>query len=255
MITTIDDQSGVVIVRDGETETSYPLASAEGFAAVSRAWIRAGWDAKYVYSFTWFGRPIIQLPDDIIRIQEVLYKVKPDVLIETGIAHGGSLVFYATLFKAMERGRVIGIDIDIRAANRAALEAHELFPLITLVEGSSTDADVRQRVTKQIGENDTVFVVLDSNHSRDHVLKELETYAPLVTVGSYIAVADGVMEQVVGGPRTRPDWDWNTPRQAVLAFVASNPDFVLEEPVWPFNEGAVNQRVTYWPDAFLRRIR
>jgi cephalosporin hydroxylase len=255
MITTIDEEAGVVIVRDGTRDTSYPLASAEGFAAVSRAWIRAGWDAKYVYSFTWFGRPIIQLPDDIIRIQEVLYKVKPDVLIETGIAHGGSLVFYASLFKAMGHGRVIGVDVDIRQANRAALEAHELSSLITLVEGSSTDTAVCQRVREAIGGDETVVVVLDSNHSREHVLGELEAYAPLVTVGSYIVVTDGVMEQVAGGPRTRPDWKWNNPRQAALAFVARNPNFAIEEPVWPFNEGAVTQRVTYWPDAFLRRIR
>jgi cephalosporin hydroxylase len=110
-------------------------------------------------------------------------------------------------------------------------------------------------VQNAIGENETVFVVLDSNHTRDHVLLELETYAPLVSVGSYIVVADGMMEQVAGAPRTRPDWYWNNPRQAALAFLAGNPDFVLEEPVWPFNEGMVNQRVTYWPDAFLRRVR
>ena len=127
MITTIDEESGEVVVRDGDKETRHPLASAEGFAAASRAWLRAGWDAKYVYGFSWFGRPIIQLPDDLVRIQEVIYAVKPDVLIETGIAHGGSLIFYASLFKAMGRGRVIGIDIEIRPANRAAIESHELF--------------------------------------------------------------------------------------------------------------------------------
>src|ERR1700733_1474978 len=133
MITTIDDKAGVVIVKDGNEERRYPLESNEGFMAVSAAWLRAGWDAKYVYSFTWFGRPVIQLPDDMIRIQEIIYQIKPDVIVETGVAHGGSLIFYATLCKAMGRGRVIGVEIEIRPANRAKIEAHEFFPLIDLI--------------------------------------------------------------------------------------------------------------------------
>ena len=253
-ITIIDDASAEVVVRDAAGERRHPLGSAEGFAAVSRAWLRAGWDAKHVYSFTWLGRPIIQLPEDMIRIQEMIFRVKPDVLIETGVAHGGSLVFYASLFKAMDRGRVIGVDVEIRPHNRTAIEAHPLCDRITLIEGSSTDAAVVERVRRLVGPKDTVRVVLDSSHSRDHVLEELRAYGPMVSVGSYIVACDGVMEQVAGGPRTKEDWAWNNPKQAARQFLSEESRFELHEPEWLFNEGAVRDRVTYWPDAFLRRI-
>src|SRR5258708_7481060 len=114
MIYEIDDTAGVVRMRDGLSVQEFSLASPEGFQAVSKAWLRAGWDAKYVYGFSWFGRPIIQLPDAMFRLQEVLYAVKPDVIVETGVAHGGSLVFHASLCKAMGRGRIVGVDIEIR---------------------------------------------------------------------------------------------------------------------------------------------
>ena len=254
-ITIVDDKAAEVTVRDESGERRYPLGSAEGFAAVSRAWIRAGWDARHVYGFAWMGRPIIQLPDDMVRIQEVLWQVKPDVLIETGVAHGGSLVFYASLFKAMDKGRVIGIDIDIRAPNRAAIEAHPLAGRIALIEGSSTDAAVIDRVRALLHPGESVLVMLDSAHTKEHVLAELRAYAPLVSVGSYIVATDGVMELVAGGPRTGKDWSWNNPRQAALQFAAEDARFEICEPEWPFNEGAVRQRVTYWPDAFLRRVR
>ena len=255
MITIIDEEQGSVVVRKDGQETRHPLASPEGFAAVSSAWLRAGWDTKYVYGFSWFGRPIIQLPDDMVRIQEVIYAIKPDVVIETGVAHGGSLVFYASLFKAMGRGRVIGIDIEIRPHNRKAIEAHEFASLITLVEGSSTDPKFVSHVRSLVKPGETVLILLDSNHTREHVLAELEHYAPLVSVGSYIVATDGIMEQVVGAPRTKPEWAVNNPRQAALEFVANNPDFAIEEPAWPFQEGVVDRRVTYWPDGFIKRLR
>jgi cephalosporin hydroxylase len=254
MITTIDEAKGEVVVRDGDFEQRFSLGSDEGFAAVSRAWLRAGWDAKHVYSFTWMGRPIIQLPEDMVRVQELIFQVKPDVLIETGIAHGGSLVFYASLFKIMERGRVIGIDVEIRPHNRSAIEAHPLKPLIALVEGSSVDPAIVAKLKAQLRPAETVMVSLDSNHSKEHVLKELRAYAPLVTPGSYVMVADGIMEQIAGAPRTAPDWRTNNPRAAVRAFLEEDPRFRLEEPEFLFNEGSVRSRVTYWPDAFLRRV-
>src|SRR6266540_3398666 len=137
MILKVDLGASTVEVEDADGLRRFPLDSPEAFNLVSRAWLRAGWDTKYVYSFTWMGRPIIQLPEDLIRIQEVIYNIKPDVIVETGIAHGGSLIFYASLCKAMEKGRVIGIDIDIRPHNRRAIETHPMFPFITLIEGSS----------------------------------------------------------------------------------------------------------------------
>jgi cephalosporin hydroxylase len=249
----IDLESGRVRTDGADGDAEWPLASAEGFAIVSRAWLRAGWDAKYVYSFTWMGRPVIQLPEDMIRIQEIVYTVQPDVIIETGVAHGGSLVFYATLCKAMDKGRVIGVDIEIRPHNRVAIEAHPLFSYITLFEGSSVDAGVVSRVAAEVKEGDTVLVLLDSNHTKAHVLAELEAYAPLVTSGSYVVVADGVMGWLGGAPRTQPDWHWNNPLEAAREFIAVHPEFAMEEPPFPFNEGLVRDRVTYWPGAFLRR--
>lgn len=255
MITTIDEETGEVVVRDDGKESRFAMASAEAFAAVSRAWLRAGWDAKYVYSFTWLGRPVIQLPEDLIRVQEVVYRVRPDVLIETGVAHGGSLIFYASLFKAIGKGRVIGVDVEIRPHNRAALESHELFPLITLVEGSSVDPATVEKVRGLLATGERAMIMLDSNHTRDHVLAELKAYAPLVGVGSYIVATDGIMQDLARAPRTRPDWVWNNPRSAVSAFLTENVDFVCEEPTFPFNEGSVDRRVTYWPEAFVKRIR
>ncbi len=252
----IDLKQGVVIDdHDGNGQpTPYKLDSAEAFELVSAAWLRAGWDSKYVYSFTWLGRPIIQLPDDMVRIQEVIFQVQPDVIVETGVAHGGSLIFYASLCKAMGKGRVVGIDIEIRPHNRQAIEAHFLFPYITLIEGSSTAPEIVAQVKSHIKPDEKVLVLLDSNHTKAHVLDELNAYAPLVTSGSYIVAMDGIMQEVVGAPRTNPDWTWNNPQTATREFLAQNPNFVLEEPPFAFNEGSTRQRVTYWPNAFIKRL-
>jgi len=252
---TIDERHGQVMIAgpDGKAQV-HAMDTPEAFEAVSAAWLRCGWDVKYVYGFTWMGRPIIQLPEDMIRIQELIWRLKPDVVVETGVAHGGSLVFYASLFAAMQRGRVIGVDIEIRPHNRAAIEAHPMASRIALVEGSSVAAKTVAAVRAQIRPDETVLVILDSNHSRDHVAAELELYAPLVTPGSYIVACDGIMAQVAGAPRTAPDWTWNNPLSAVEDFLRHSPNFVLEEPAFAFNEGRVRDRVTYWPKCFLKRI-
>lgn len=247
----IDLEAGEVELDHGRA--THRLDTPEAFAAISRAWLRAGWDTKYVYSFTWLGRPIIQLPEDMVRLQEVIYSVRPDVIVETGVAHGGSLVFSAGLCKILDHGRVIGVDVEIRPHNRTAIEHHELSNLITLVEGDSADARTVERVTASIGPGERVLVLLDSAHARDHVLAELRAYAPLVGVGSYMVAMDGIMEQLEGAPRTQPDWAWNNPRQAVRDFLDEDGRFRLEEPSFRFNEGGVTERVTYWPGGFLRR--
>ena len=251
---TIDETLGRVVIQhaDGSSEV-HALDTPEAFEAVSAAWLRCGWDVKYVYGFTWLGRPVIQLPEDMLRIQEVIWHLRPDVIVETGVAHGGSLVFYASLFEAMGHGRTIGVDIDIRSHNRSAIEAHPLATRITLIEGSSTAPGTLTAVRDGIGPAETVLVILDSNHSRAHVEAELDLYAPLVSRGSYIVACDGIMASLAGAPRTNPDWTWNNPTAAVESFLARNPDFVLEEPHFPFNEGKVRNRVTYWPKSFLKR--
>jgi cephalosporin hydroxylase len=249
------DGDRLVVSEPGRPPVEHALGSPEAFKVLSGLWLRAGWDTKYVYSFSWLGRPIIQLPEDMVRIQEVVYQLKPDVILETGIAHGGSLVFYAGLQRAMGRGRVIGVDVEIRPHNRRAIEAHELFSSITLVEGSSIDPAIVARVKDLIAPGETVLLMLDSAHNRDHVLAELEAYAPLVSAGSYAVVADGIMREVAlsGAPRTKEDWSWNNPLSAMKIFLERHPEFEQVEPPFPFNEGAVRERVTYWPDGFLRR--
>ncbi len=251
----IDTETRTLTARDATSSDTHNLHSPEAFTVLSRLWLRTGWALGYEYGFSWMGRPIIQLPDDLLRVQEVIYRVRPHVLVETGVAHGGSLVFYASLFRAMGQGRVIGIDIDIRAHNRKAIEDHELAPLITLVQGSSIDPSVVGEVRAELGEATPVLVVLDSNHSRAHVAAELEAYAPLVSPNSYMVVTDGIMEDLHDVPPGRPEWRFDNPRAATAEFLIRHSEFELEEPPpFPFNEGQVRQRVTHWPDAYLRRI-
>lgn len=252
MIVTVDGDRVSISSSDGVRE-EYGIGTPEAFRILSKLWLRSGWDTKYVYSFTWLGRPIIQLPEDLMRLQEVIYRVKPDVIVETGVAHGGSLIFYASLCKAMGNGRVIGVDVEIRPHNRSAIEAHELASYVTLLEGDSIEPSIVESVKGRVKPGEAVMVLLDSNHSKAHVLGELNAYAPLVTPGSYVVAMDGIMEEMVGAPRTQEDWSWNNPRQAALEFVRAHPEFSIEEPAFLFNEGDVAERVTYWPSAFLKR--
>jgi cephalosporin hydroxylase len=252
---TIDMEHDQVII-DGELGCiTYPIGTPEAFAAISKVWLRSGWDTKYVYNFSWLGRPIIQLPEDMVRLQEVIFSLKPDLIIETGVAHGGSLIFYASLCKVMEKGRIVGVDIEIRPHNRKAIETHPLFPFITLIEGSSIETNTVEQVKAQVKPEDKVLVLLDACHTKEHVLAELNAYAALVTEGSYIVAMDGIMERMAGAPRTQPDWVWNNPISAAHQFVKNNPKFIIEEPPLLFNEGLVTERVTYWPSGFIKRIK
>jgi cephalosporin hydroxylase len=174
------------------------------------------------------------------------------VIVETGVAHGGSLV--PSLCAAAGRGRVIGVDIEIRPHNRVEIEGHALAPLITLVEGSSTAEATIEEVKGLIAAGERVMVVLDSAHTREHVLAELEAYAPLVEHGSYVVAMDGITEQLSGAPRAGADWATNNPRRAVADFVAAHPEFEVVEPPFPFNEGVVTERVTYFPGGILERV-
>ena len=237
------------------TGESLAMGSKEGFKIISDLWLKSGWETKYVYSFSWMGRPVIQLPEDMIRIQEIIFDIKPDIIIETGIAHGGSLIFYASLCKAMEKGKIIGIDIEIREHNRKAMEEHFLYnDYIEMVEGSSTEQKIIDQISDKAKGKETVLVILDSNHTKQHVLDELNAYAPLVTIGSYIVATDGIMEVVKGLDRTGEDWEWNNPKQAALEFVKQNRNFMIVEPSFPFNESMVVERITYWPSCYIKRI-
>jgi len=251
---TIDSDDKTLVVEGHGATRVLELYSDEAFDLLSHFWVKVGWNQKYTYSFTWLGRPIIQLPEDMVRIQEVLYTVKPDVIIETGVAHGGSLIFYAGLCTAMAKGRVIGVDIEIRPHNRTAIETHEMFHLITLVEGSSVGPSVVRHVKSLVQPGETVIVLLDSNHTKEHVLAELDAYHDMVTPGSYIVAMDGVMRHLTDVPRGDPRWNLDNPAAAAEEFAADHPEFVLEIPPWRFNESSLTKNVTHCPSAWLRRI-
>ena len=251
----IDDKEKILAVETSDKRKTVPLYSKEAFEIISNQWLKMGWNEKYVYTFSWMGRPIIQLPEDMIRIQEVIYRIKPDVIVETGVAHGGSLIYYASLCKAMEKGRIIGIDIEIRSHNRTAIENHELASYITLIEGDSTDATIVNQVKALVKPNETVLVILDSNHAKQHVLKELNAYSSLVTKDSYIVATDGSMKDLHDVPRGDTEWIWDNPTDAALEFATENPEFVVEQPEWVFNESELTENITHWPGAYLRRIQ
>ncbi|MCP5468944.1 MAG: class I SAM-dependent methyltransferase [Chlamydiales bacterium] len=203
-----------------------PLFSKEGFEVITTLWLQVGWNSRHHYSCTWMGVPVLQLPDDLVRLQETVFQVRPDVIIETGIAMGGSLLFYATLCKAMGHGRVIGIDIALRPPNRKRLEEHILAPFMELIDGDASDPAIVEQLEI---EGKKVLVVLDSNHSKHHVLKELEIFAPLVSSGSYLIVCDGFKEQVAEVPRGKARWKEDNPKRAVEEFLKRHPEFELEE--------------------------
>ncbi|MBN8418600.1 MAG: cephalosporin hydroxylase family protein [Verrucomicrobia bacterium] len=251
---TIDSDNNTLFCKDAEGERHMPLYCDEAFKIISNLWVKAGWNAKYLYTFSWMGRPIIQFPEDLVRVQEMIFQLKPDVILETGVAHGGSLIFYASLFEAMRcKGRVIGIDIEIRPHNRAEIEAHPLFDRITLIEGSSVDTETLQKAHALIAPGQKVLVILDSNHLRDHVRAELEAYCDLVCPGSYIVATDGVMREVADIPRGTPSWIDDNPSTAAREFAEAHPEFELTEPPFTFNESTLDFQITHWPGAWLRR--
>jgi cephalosporin hydroxylase len=250
---TIDTDSRTLLTEDGATVRTLDLYGPEAFTALSRHWLRVAWSQKHSYTFSWLGRPMVQLPEDVLRLQETIYQLQPDVIVETGVAHGGSLMFYASLCQLIGKGRVIGIDIEIRPHNRAAIEAHPLKPLITLLEGSSTAPRILEQVKAMIRPGERVMVLLDSNHSYEHVSEELRLYAELVTPGSYLVVQDGIMHDLWDVPGGRPEWIHDNPARAAEDFVAARADFSVGPPPWAFNESALRAGLTQWPSGWLER--
>ena len=214
-------------------------------------WIHHSALHRYSYNFSWLGRPIIQYPQDIIAMQEIIWQVKPDLIIETGVAHGGSIVYYASLLELLgEDGLVVGIDIDIRKHNRDLIEAHPMFKRIQLIEGSSIDPHIFEKVSKIAGGKKKVMVCLDSNHTHDHVLKELAMYETVVTKGSYLVVFDTIVEDMP--PEMFKDKPWgkgSNPKTALCEFLKNNDDFVIDR--------ALENKllITVAPDGFLKRIK
>lgn len=242
------------MIENSGVARDIPLFSREAFELVSREWVKIGWNEKYSYTFSWLGRPVIQLPEDLVRTQETIWSIKPDFIVETGVAHGGGTIFYASLCRLMGHGRVIGVDIEVRPENRRALEEHRLSDLITLIEGDSTSVGVVDQVRRLVGDGSKVIVFLDSNHEKQHVLRELELYHEFISPGSYIVATDGIMAELTDVPRGSPQWEQDNPASAAKEFVAVHDNFEIEEPLWPFNESELVQRVTHWPQAWIRRV-
>lgn len=206
---------------------------------------------KYSYNFTWLGRPIIQFPQDIITMQEIIWRVKPDLVIETGIAHGGSLIFYASMLELLgSNGEVLGIDTDIRKHNRKEIENHSMFKRITMIEGSSIDKDITKQVRDFAKEKKNVLVVLDSNHTHEHVLKELKLYSSLVTKNSYLIVFDTIIEDMPENFFPNRPWSkGNNPKTAVWEFLKINDRFKVDK--------AIENKllITVSPDGYLKCIK
>ncbi|OBH66135.1 cephalosporin hydroxylase [Mycobacterium colombiense] len=242
------------------------LANDQEIARLTSEWTDRSLTRRYSYNFEWLGRPIIQYPQDMVCLQELIWRIKPSVIVETGIAHGGSLILSASMLALLDvcdaitdnapldvrtpSRQVVGVDIEIRPHNRAAIEAHPMYQYISMIEGSSIDPDIIQQVHDLARCDGPVLVCLDSNHTHEHVLAELSAYAPLVTPDSYCVVFDTVIEDL--GPDKFPDRPWgpgNNPKTAVWEFLKSHSEFEIDRKI------PQRLQVTMAPDGFLRRIR
>jgi cephalosporin hydroxylase len=227
------------------------LKSEADLQALSRVWLRLALEKRYPYNFTWLGRPIIQFPTDILAIQEIIWRTKPDVIVETGIAHGGSLIFTSSMLSLLPgEGRVIGIDIDIRKHNREEIERHPMGKRITLLQGSSVADNIFAEVTRLVGNSTRVLVILDSNHTHEHVLQELELYSPLVHVGGYLVVLDTIIEDLPSD--AYPDRPWKkgaNPKTAVWKFLRGIERFRIDHDL------EAKLLITGAPDGYLECIK
>jgi cephalosporin hydroxylase len=241
--------------REGARETAAQGADA-GLKEASRNWINRAQARKYSYHFEWLGRPIIQYPQDVLAMQELIWQVRPDLIVETGIAHGGSLIFSASMLElnaacgGPKDAAVLGIDIDIRAHNRSAIEAHPMARRITMIQGSSVAPEIVAEVRARAAQSTRVLVCLDSNHTHDHVLAELEGYAPLTSVGSYCVVFDTVIEDMPA--EMFPDRPWgpgNNPKTAVREYLRRHPQFEIDKEI------DHKLLISVAPDGYLKRVR
>ncbi|MGD0854216.1 MAG: CmcI family methyltransferase [Dehalococcoidia bacterium] len=215
---------------------------------VGTKWMKVLTDNRLNYEIDWLGVPIIQTPEDLVLMQELIFKVQPDFIIETGIAHGGGLIYYASLMELLGKGKVIGIDIDIREHNRKVIEAHPLAKRIEMIEGSSTSEEIIKKVRSKIPDNSQVIVCLDSDHTKAHVLKELELYKTFIIPGGYFVVFDTVISKLIEPGNAEEHYTDNSPREAVDEFLKKDKCFEIDK---SFNKLFVSCS----PDGYLKRIR
>ncbi|MEQ8248034.1 MAG: CmcI family methyltransferase [Alphaproteobacteria bacterium] len=240
---------GATLTLTGKSGTqTVDLYSDDGLKLVSDLWLKLSAEYKIMYEPTWLGRRIIQLPHDIVQMQELIWTVQPDLIVETGVAHGGSLILSASVLELIGKGRILGVDIDIRPHNRSGIEEHPLAHRIDLLQGSSIDPAIVAEVTERAQRAGTVMVVLDSNHSAAHVAAEIAAYAPLVDEGSYLVVMDGAQGKVFDIPRGNTNWREDNPLTALDAFVAGTDEFVVDDHF-------TRLHVTSNPRGYLRRIK
>ncbi|MGG2109426.1 cephalosporin hydroxylase family protein [Lysinibacillus pakistanensis] len=216
----------------------------------SLEWMLHADQYKYTYNFTWMGRPIIKFPQDILALQEIIWETKPDIIIETGIAHGGSIIFSASMLKLVNNnGKVLAVDIDIRQHNRIEIENHPMYKSIKMFEGSSTDLEIVEKLKNEIPKNAKVMVILDSLHTHEHVLEELEIYSKLVTEGMYLILPDTFIEFFPKGYYDNRPWDvGNNPYTALMEFLSKNNDFIIDKKI-------VNKMmITEGIDGFLKKV-
>ena len=216
----------------------------------SLEWVKKSWSEKYSYNFRWMGRPIIQLPQDMMAMQEIIWEVRPDLIVEAGIAHGGSLIFYASILELLGGyGEVLGIDIDIREHNRKEIEKHPMFRRIRMIQGSSIAPETVEQVKGLARGKNKIIVCLDSCHEKDHVLSEMKAYSDLVSMGSYMVVFDTIVEDLAGVRGAKKDFATNNPKAAVREFLKENKGFEISSK-WDHK-----LLVTHNPGGFLRRVR
>lgn len=234
------------------------VANAENadLRASADAFMKSSLEPKYSYNFSWLGRPIIQYPQDIVAMQEIIWSVQPDLIIETGIAHGGSLIFSASMLElnaacgGPQNAEVVGVDIDIRPHNRAAIEAHPMFKRIRMIQGSSIAPEIVDQVKAFAAGKKKILVCLDSNHTHDHVLAELEAYAPLTSVGSYCVVFDTVVEDTAECcPADRPWGKGNNPKTAVREYLKTHSEFEIDHQL------DHKLLISVAPQGYLKRVR
>lgn len=236
----------ITVTPDSGEIREAELYTLEGLELVSELWIKSSFQHRVMYEPTWLGIPIIQFPNDVLMMQELIWKLRPDVIIETGVAHGGGAIFYASMLELLGRGRVIGVDVEIRKHNRLAIEGHPLSKRIELVEGSSTDPKIVEQVKKSIPNGDNVLVTLDSNHSYQHVLDELRVYSELVAPGGYLVVMDTAQEMLSATPAGKNEWIDDNPLAAVREFLLKNKE-------WEVDNYYTRTHITCNPSGFLRR--
>jgi cephalosporin hydroxylase len=234
------------LVDDNNAEID--IYGQEGLHALAELWIKTSAHNRIMYEPTWMGIPIIQYPGDVLMMHELIWKVRPQVIIETGLAHGGTALFYASMLELLGRGKVISIEVEIRQYNRVAIMGHPMAHRVEMIEGSSIAESSLADVKSRIGADQKVLVTLDSNHSYDHVRQELELYAPLVSEGSYLVAMDGAQQLVADMPNGKPEWREDTPLRAIHDFLKDHPD-------WEIDPHYNRLLVTSNPDAFLRRKR